>query len=55
MGCGHCQDACLIGAVQIDESTGKPSICIHCGYCVKFCPHNVLKHGKVKESLSDAY
>ncbi|MGA1865611.1 MAG: 4Fe-4S dicluster domain-containing protein [bacterium] len=20
----------------------KPMICIHCGYCVKFCPHGVL-------------
>ncbi len=42
IGCGHCRDACLIGAVQWDDTTGKPMICIHCGYCVEFCPHNVL-------------
>lgn len=43
IGCGHCQDACLIGAVLWDDDTNKPMICIHCGYCVNFCPHGVLK------------
>jgi len=43
IGCRNCQDACLIGAIFWDEETNKPMICIHCGYCVKFCPHGVLK------------
>lgn len=43
IGCGHCQDACLIGAVLWDDDANKPMICIHCGYCVNFCPHGVLK------------
>jgi ferredoxin len=33
----------LIGAVFWDEEINKPMICIHCGYCTKFCPHGVLK------------
>lgn len=42
IGCGHCVDACLIGAVFWDEEINKPMICIHCGYCVRYCPHGVL-------------
>ena len=41
-GCGHCRDACIIGAVFWDERANKPNICVHCGYCVSFCPHGVL-------------
>ncbi len=43
IGCGNCKDACLVGAVFWDEEVNKPMICIHCGYCTKFCPHGVLK------------
>jgi Fe-S-cluster-containing dehydrogenase component len=41
-GCGLCEEACLIGAISpgID---GKPIKCMHCGACVAFCPHGVLK------------
>lgn len=42
IGCGHCREACLIGAIQWDDTAQKPMICIHCGYCVEFCPHGVL-------------
>jgi Fe-S-cluster-containing dehydrogenase component len=42
IGCGNCKDACLIGAIFWDEEINKPMICIHCGYCVKYCPHGVL-------------
>jgi len=42
IGCGHCRDSCLIGAIFWDDEINKPMICIHCGYCVKFCPHGVL-------------
>ena len=43
IGCGHCQEACPIGAIFWDEETNKPMICIHCGYCAKYCPHAVLE------------
>jgi carbon-monoxide dehydrogenase iron sulfur subunit len=46
IGCGHCRDACIIGAVFWDDETNKPNICIQCGYCAKFCPHGVLRLGK---------
>lgn len=42
IGCGHCRDACLIGAIFWDDEIQKPMICIHCGSCAKFCPHGVL-------------
>jgi len=41
-GCGHCRNACPIGAVGWDQEAQKPMICIHCGYCAKHCPHEVL-------------
>lgn len=53
IGCGHCQDACLIGAILWDDTTNKPMICIHCGYCVNFCPHKVLGLKK-KEGVAHA-
>ena len=43
IGCGHCRDACLIGAIFWNDEINKPMICIHCGYCVKYCPHGVLR------------
>ncbi|MFC2033028.1 4Fe-4S binding protein [Chloroflexota bacterium] len=43
IGCGNCKDACIIDAIFWDEEINKPMICIHCGYCVKFCPHGVLE------------
>jgi len=42
-GCGHCHNACIIGANFWDHEINKPMICIYCGYCAKFCPHHVLK------------
>lgn len=46
IGCGNCRDACLIGAVFWDEEINKPMICIHCGYCARFCPHGVLRKAR---------
>jgi len=42
-GCGDCRDACLIGAIFWEDETNKPMICVHCGVCVKYCPHGVLR------------
>jgi len=40
--CGKCVDACIIGAIHLENPGGKPIFCIHCGACVEFCPHGVL-------------
>lgn len=42
IGCRNCQDACLIGAVFWNDEINKPMICIHCGFCIDYCPHGVL-------------
>jgi len=42
IGCGRCIDACVIGAVFWDEEKNKPIICVHCGYCTRYCPYNVI-------------
>lgn len=47
IGCGHCIDACIIGAVFWDEELSKPIICNHCGYCAKYCPYGVLEWVKI--------
>ena len=46
IGCGHCKDACAVGAVFWDDGAGKPVICKYCGYCAKYCPHGVLAFEK---------
>ena len=46
IGCEHCRDACILGAVFWDDEINKPMICVHCGYCVQFCSHGVLKFVK---------
>ena len=50
IGCGHCREACIIGAIFWDDEINKPMICIHCGFCVGFCPHGVFKMEKERES-----
>jgi carbon-monoxide dehydrogenase iron sulfur subunit len=51
-GCGHCRDACILGAVSWDEEKGKPMICLQCGYCSKYCPHGVLALESGKEGAA---
>lgn len=42
LGCCFCRDACILGAVFWDDEINKPMICLHCGYCARYCPHGVL-------------
>jgi len=42
IGCGHCVEACDIGAIRLDPETSKPITCVYCGYCAEFCPHGVI-------------
>ncbi len=46
IGCGHCSEACPLGAVFLDDRTQKPTICVYCGYCAKYCPYGVLEWEK---------
>ncbi len=43
IGCKCCVGACTIGVVFWDDSNEKPVICVHCGYCVDYCPHGVMR------------
>ena len=51
IGCGHCRQACVIGAVFWNDQINQPMVCIHCGNCTKFCPHGVLE--LEKEEVAD--
>jgi formate hydrogenlyase subunit 6/NADH:ubiquinone oxidoreductase subunit I len=31
-----------VDAIYLDE-TREPFVCIHCGRCVEFCPHDCLE------------
>jgi len=42
IGCKSCQEACIVGAVVWDEESNLPIVCRYCGFCTKFCPHNVI-------------
>jgi len=42
IGCGKCSHACIIGALRMDQTDKKPLVCLHCGVCADYCPHQVL-------------
>jgi Fe-S-cluster-containing hydrogenase component 2 len=50
-------EACPFGAVLWDDEQNKPEICIHCSYCVLYCPYDVLGMEEVGVPLTawDAY
>ena len=50
IGCGNCVDACIVGAVFWNDEKSKPMICVHCAYCVGYCPHGVLSTSKDPEA-----
>jgi len=57
IGCGNCKEACIIGAV-FQDTKNKPMICVHCGYCAKYCPYGVIKlmesQGEVRGEVKNA-
>ncbi|MDQ7826311.1 MAG: 4Fe-4S dicluster domain-containing protein [Candidatus Eremiobacteraeota bacterium] len=46
-GCRRCEASCPVHAIGFDESLNEIVVCRHCGYCVQFCPHNVIAMGEV--------
>jgi Fe-S-cluster-containing hydrogenase component 2 len=45
--------ACPVDAVYLDP-TGEPFVCLHCGQCVPFCPHDCLEMKKLAAEPSAA-
>ena len=43
IGCRKCEPACIVRAVNFDQETEKPIICVHCGMCARYCPHDCLQ------------
>ena len=54
IGCRKCVSACCMRAINFDEETKKPIICVHCGVCARFCPHGCLQMIDAEEAKSDA-
>jgi len=52
IGCENCIYACPVGAV-FKRSDGKISVCVHCGYCVDYCPHGVLSYKDIEPGEKD--
>ena len=50
--CQNCMHACSIGAI-FERKNGKPAVCIHCGYCVQFCPHDVLAFVEANDWIAE--
>lgn len=41
-GCRQCVGACTVEAIYFDEEERKPVVCVQCGACTRFCPHQVI-------------
>jgi len=52
IGCGHCMEACPLGAVFWDETEDKPLICVYCGTCADYCPYDVIALEEVSDVRS---
>lgn len=54
VGCQTCADQCLLGALALDEETGRIEVdldkCIGCGVCTLACPQETLKLHRVERS-----
>jgi ferredoxin len=42
-----------VDAIYIDAA-GEPFVCIHCGRCVPYCPHDCLEHRDSSRGEADA-
>jgi Fe-S-cluster-containing hydrogenase component 2 len=42
IGCGNRVEACPFGAVFWEGDRNKLQICVHCGYCARYCAYDVI-------------
>jgi Fe-S-cluster-containing dehydrogenase component len=49
IGCRRCEEKCIVRAIGYDPDERKPIICVHCGLCVRYCPHGCLEMKEVPE------
>ena len=48
IGCHACEEACPGGAIGWDGEEDRPVVCIFCGQCTRFCPHDCLEMMEVR-------
>ena len=53
--CRLCQQACPFECVFWEETTDKPAICVYCGYCVDYCPYDVIKFEEAEVEVGRGY
>jgi Fe-S-cluster-containing dehydrogenase component len=41
--CHKCVEACPVHVIGWDEQEDKPIVCVFCGQCARFCPHDCLE------------
>ena len=54
IGCHSCSLACtrLVHKRLSRGPSGEPFVCIHCGRCVEFCPHDCLEMVEAPASMA---
>jgi Fe-S-cluster-containing dehydrogenase component len=43
IGCHKCEEVCPVQVIGWDLEEDKPIVCVFCGQCVRFCPHDCLE------------
>ena len=53
VGCGACVQACLFGAIELEEKARITEACRGCGSCVSVCPCEAIEEESRKASGKD--
>jgi Fe-S-cluster-containing dehydrogenase component len=43
IGCQACVEACIVDVIYWNEVEQRPILCLFCGQCARFCPHECLE------------